>query len=71
MGQPPYLGIAEGFPQVLTYLVSVEQAERDLVNALKRHLGRRVGYEATRLRYDDSLGGRLAQQYRESYSDVP
>ena len=50
---PSFLGIAEGFPQVLTHSVSLEQAERDLVNALERHLTRLMDHKATRLELDE------------------
>jgi hypothetical protein len=48
-----YLGIAEGFPDVLVHATSVEQAERDLVNAVEEHLRRLMDHEATRLQLDD------------------
>lgn len=50
---PSFLGIAEGFPQVLTHSMSLEQAERDLVNALESHLTRLMHHEETRLQLDD------------------
>ena len=50
---PSFLGIAEGFPQVLIHSVSLEQAERDLVNAIERHLTRLMDPEETRLQLDD------------------
>ena len=47
------LGIVEGFPEILVHATSVEQAERDLVNALEEHLRRLMDYEATRIQLDD------------------
>ena len=49
-----FLGIVEGFPQILTCSTSVEQTERDLVNALEEHLRRLMDHEATRIQLDDS-----------------
>ena len=48
-----YLGIVEGFPEILVHARTVEQAERDLMNALERHLRRFMDQEATRLQFDD------------------
>ena len=48
-----YLGIVEGFPEILAHATSVGQAERDLVNALEDHLARLMDREATRLQLDD------------------
>lgn len=53
MDPPSFLGIAEGFPDVLVHATTVEQAEHDLVNALEEHLRRIMDYEATRLQLDD------------------
>ena len=50
---PSFLGIAEGFPGVLVHATTVDQVERDLVNALEQHLRRLMDYEATRLQLDD------------------
>ncbi len=43
----------EGFPAVLVHATTVDQAERDLVNALIEHLKRLQDREATRLQLDD------------------
>ena len=48
-----FLGIVEGFPEILVHARTVGQAERDLVNALERHLLGLMNYEATRLQLDD------------------
>jgi len=50
---PSFLGLAGGFPQVLVHAVSLDQAERDLVNELEGHLQRLMNHEATRLELDD------------------
>lgn len=50
---PSFLGIVEGFPGILVHTTTVEQAERDLVNALEEHLRRLTDYEATRVQLDD------------------
>ena len=48
-----FLGIVEGFPEILVHARTIGQAERDLVNALEEHLRARMDYEATRLQLDD------------------
>jgi hypothetical protein len=50
---PSFLGIVEGFPQIMTHSASVEQAAIDLTNALIQHLQRLQDPEATRLDLDD------------------
>ena len=50
---PSFIGIVEGFPQILVHATTVEQVERDLVNAFEEHLRRLMDYEATRLQLDD------------------
>jgi predicted RNase H-like HicB family nuclease len=52
-GPNSFLGIVEGFPEILVHATTVEQAERDLVNALSEHLRRLQDHEATRLEMDD------------------
>jgi predicted RNase H-like HicB family nuclease len=61
VGEGSFLGIVEGFPEVLVHSTTVEQAERDLVNALAEHLNRLVNYDATRLELDDFPTMRLAR----------
>ena len=48
-----FLGIVEGFPEILVHARTVEQAERDLVNALEEHLSGLMDHEATRLQLDE------------------
>ena len=48
-----YLGIVEGFPDILVHTTSVEQAEIDLVNALTEHLERLLDHDSSRLQLDD------------------
>ena len=50
---PSFLGIAEGFPQVLVHAVSAVRAEGDLVRALIDHLERLKDPEATLIQLDD------------------
>ncbi len=52
-GPNSFLGIVEGFPEILVLATTVQQAERDLVNALIEHLRRLMDHEATRLELDD------------------
>jgi hypothetical protein len=58
---PSFLGIVEGFPQILTHSTSIGQAERDLVNALEAHLLSLMDHEATRLELDDFPTVRLTR----------
>jgi hypothetical protein len=53
MDPPSFLGIVEGFPQILTHSTSVEQAETDLTNSLIEHLKRLQDREATLIDWDD------------------
>ena len=48
-----YLGIVEGFPEILVNARTVEQTERDLVNVLEVHLRGLINQEATQLQLDD------------------
>lgn len=48
-----FLGIAEGFPEILVHATTVEQVEKELVNALEGHFNRLMDLEATRLELDD------------------
>ncbi|MGI0130916.1 MAG: hypothetical protein ACREDE_03440 [Thermoplasmata archaeon] len=48
-----FLGIVEGFPEILTHSESIEQAEIDLTNALIERLKRMQDHESTRLQLDD------------------
>ncbi len=48
-----FLGIVEGFPEILVHARTMEQAERDLVNAFEEHLKRLMDREATRIQLDD------------------
>jgi len=50
---PSFLGIAEGFPQVLVHATSASQAEADLMRSLIDHLERLKDPEATRIQLDD------------------
>ena len=48
-----YLGIVEGFPEILVHARTIEQAERDLVNALEEQLRGLMDEEATRIQLDE------------------
>jgi predicted RNase H-like HicB family nuclease len=50
---PSFLGVVEGFPEVLAHASSPEQAERDLENALAEYLKRLQDREPTRIDWDD------------------
>jgi hypothetical protein len=50
---PSFLGIVEGFPQILIHATSPEQADRDLVNALANQLERLKDPESTRIDLED------------------
>ncbi|MGP8075650.1 MAG: hypothetical protein ACLP8Y_02795 [Thermoplasmata archaeon] len=50
---PSFLGIVEGFPEILVHAASPGQAEADLTRALIDHLERLQDREATRLDLDD------------------
>jgi predicted RNase H-like HicB family nuclease len=50
---PSFLGIVEGFPDVVVHASSLRQAEKELANALAEHLTRLQDHEATRLELDD------------------
>jgi predicted RNase H-like HicB family nuclease len=52
-GEGSFLGIVEGFPEVLVHATSPDQAERDLTIALSEHLQRLQDREATRIDWDD------------------
>ena len=56
-----FLGIVEGFPEILVHARTVEQAERDLVNALEEHLLGLMDQEATRIQLDDYPTARIVR----------
>ncbi|NNN17095.1 MAG: hypothetical protein HKL79_01855 [Thermoplasmata archaeon] len=53
VGEGSFLGIVEGFPEVMVHAWSAGQAEADLVRALDAHLESLLDREATRLQLDD------------------
>ncbi|NNN17091.1 MAG: hypothetical protein HKL79_01835 [Thermoplasmata archaeon] len=53
VGEGSYLGIVEGFPEVMVHATTVQQAERDLTNAFGEHLRRLMDREATRIDWDE------------------
>jgi hypothetical protein len=60
---PSFLGIVEGFPEVLIHSTSAEQAEADLTHALIEHLARLQDREATRLQLDEFPTVRVVRLY--------
>ena len=60
---PSFLGIVEGFPEVMVHATSVALAEADLAHALGDHLGRLQNREATRMDWDDFPTVRVARLY--------
>jgi predicted RNase H-like HicB family nuclease len=66
---PSFLGIVEGFPQIMTHSASVEQAERDLRNALAEYLRGIQNHEATHIEWDDYPTVQLRRLYLGSRPD--
>ena len=60
---PSFLGIVEGFPEILVHAMTAEQAERDLVNALSDHLKGLQDSEPTHLQHDDFPTVRTSSLY--------
>jgi predicted RNase H-like HicB family nuclease len=60
---PSFLGIVEGFPNVLVHATSPEETERNLTLALVEHLKRLQEQDATRLEEDDFPRSRLIRLY--------
>ena len=61
VGESSFLGIVEGFPDVMVHATSPSQAETDLVRALAAHLESLQDSEATRLQLDDFPTVRVAR----------
>ncbi len=53
VGEGSFLGIVEGFPEVMVHAASAYQAEADLVRALVAHLESLQDREATQIDWDD------------------
>jgi hypothetical protein len=53
VGEGSFLGIVEGFPEILVHATSPGEAEADLTRALADHLKRLQDLEATRIDWDD------------------
>jgi hypothetical protein len=60
---PSFLGIVEGFPEVLVHATSVGQAEADLTRALADHLKHLQDLETTRIDWDDFPTVRTVRLY--------
>jgi hypothetical protein len=58
-----FLGIVEGFPEILVHGTSPVQAEIDLERALVEHLKRLQDREATRIDWDDFPTVRVVRLY--------
>ena len=68
-GDPPsFLGIVEGFPQIMTHSSSVEEARIGLTGALAEHLKRLQDREATRIDWDDFPTVRVFRLYLSSHA---
>ncbi len=52
-GPSSFLGLAEGFPEVLVHAEKADEVERELVNALEGHFQRLMDHGSTRLELDD------------------
>jgi hypothetical protein len=68
---PSFLGIVEGFPQVLVHAPSAADAERDLVTALGEHLARIQDCEATRIEWDEFPTVRMTRVFLGCGGSVP
>jgi hypothetical protein len=58
-----FLGIVEGFPEILVHATSVGQVERDAINALAQLLQRIQDREATRIDWDEFPTVRVDRLY--------
>ncbi len=65
---PSFLGIVEGFPQVMSHAGSAAGAERDLIAALGDYLTRIQDREGTRVDWDDFPTVRTVRFYLNSHS---
>ena len=62
-GPDSFLGMVEGFPEILAHAASIGQTELDLVNALIDYLQRLQDHEATRIDWDDFPTVRIARLF--------
>jgi hypothetical protein len=58
-----FLGIVEGFPQILVHATTSKQTEVDLVRALNDHIELLMNRTATRLELDDYPTVRVVRIY--------
>ncbi len=70
VGEGSYLGIVEGFPDVMVHATSAQQAEADLVRALDAHLEGLQDCEATRLELDDFPTVRVARLWLSAWAEA-
>ena len=52
-GEDSYLGIVEGFPEIMVHSITAAGAEADLVRGLIDYLERLQDRETTRIEWDD------------------
>jgi predicted RNase H-like HicB family nuclease len=50
---PSFLGIVDGFPEVMAHAISPERVEAELASALAEHLRRLQNRESTGIEWDD------------------
>ena len=62
-GPQKFLGIAEGFPEVLTFSKSPEAAEVDLTNAVENRLRSLMQPESSSIDWDDAPTVREVRLY--------
>ena len=60
---PSFLGIVEGFPEILVHATSAKQAETGLLDALRECLARLMNHGATRIDWDDFPTVRMIRVY--------
>jgi predicted RNase H-like HicB family nuclease len=60
-GEGSYLGIVEGFPDILVHATTAAVAEADATRALADHLERSMDREATRMQLEDFPTVRVAR----------
>jgi|HubBroStandDraft_1064217.scaffolds.fasta_scaffold23456_3 hypothetical protein len=60
---PSFLGIVEGFPQVMAHAASAAEVERDLAASLCDYLTRIQDREATRIDWDEFPTIKLVRAY--------
>jgi hypothetical protein len=67
-GPNSFIGIVEGFPEILVHATTAEQAERDLMSELNERLRQLQDRDATRIDWDDFPTVRTARLYLSTCS---